>query len=488
MTTSLSAANEVLSRPALPQRLGPAGPATARRWQFAVGMRLMLTDLGIVLLLSAGAQLALLQDVQAGWYSAGLALLWAAALAVSRSRDWRHLGTGFTEYRRLLVATVLSFCLLAALSSALDSPMPREHLLVTLPTGLVALGAGRIIWRRRLNTLRTRGRFSHRAVVIGDDAKVRHVLASVDRAAEAAGVTVVETLTSGFVAPSQGSDSLANAAVERIVDVVTRRGADLVILTETDALPPSAVRELGWALDALDVSVVVAPSVNEVDGSRLHPRTVAGMTWLHVDRPKLSGGFLLVKRAFDIVVASTALLLLAPVLGGIAVAVRLDSPGPVFFRQQRVGIHHSRFEMLKFRSMVVDAEQRRGELEEHSQGNGVLFKMKRDPRVTRVGSLLRRFSLDELPQFINVLRGEMSVVGPRPPLPQEVETYDDAANRRLLVAPGITGLWQVEGRSDLSWEESIRLDLYYVENWSVTGDIGIMMRTFRAVFGGAGAY
>jgi lipopolysaccharide/colanic/teichoic acid biosynthesis glycosyltransferase len=180
--------------------------------------------------------------------------------------------------------------------------------------------------------------------------------------------------------------------------------------------------------------------------------------------------------------------LAAPLVAALAFAVRLTSPGPVFFRQERVGVDGRRFTMLKFRSMVVDAEERRRALSELDQGNGPLFKIYADPRVTPVGALLRRFSLDELPQLINVLRGDMSLVGPRPPLPDEVAAYDDVAVRRLRVRPGMTGLWQVSGRSDLSWEESLRLDLRYVDNWSMALDLSILWRTCRAVLRGAGAY
>lgn len=286
-----------------------------------------------------------------------------------------------------------------------------------------------------------------------------------------------------------GGDAAARERlVAQIVDVVTSSAADLVLLTETDLLSAQAVRELGWALDALDVNLVVVPSLTETAGSRISSHMIAGVPLLHVAYPRLTGRARILKRSFDVLVSALALLMLAPGLAIIAVCVRLDSPGPVLFRQERVGINHSRFSMLKFRSMVVDAERYLSLLKDRSEGNEVLFKMRRDPRVTRVGAVLRRLSLDELPQFYNVLRGEMSVVGPRPPLPQEVEAYDDTAHRRLLVKPGITGLWQVTGRSDLSWEESIRLDLYYVENWTLLGDIQIVLRTARAVFGGTGAY
>jgi exopolysaccharide biosynthesis polyprenyl glycosylphosphotransferase len=196
------------------------------------------------------------------------------------------------------------------------------------------------------------------------------------------------------------------------------------------------------------------------------------------------------KRAFDLAAALILIILFSPLLAAAAVAVRLSTPGPVLFRQERVGLNGEHFFMLKFRSMVVDAEQRLTDLRDvdRAVGNSVMFKMKNDPRITPIGSFLRRFSLDELPQLFNVLGGSMSLVGPRPPLEREVAVYEHHVHRRFLVKPGITGLWQVSGRSNLSWEDTVRLDLYYVENWSITGDLLILWRTSRAVLARDGAY
>lgn len=463
-----------------------AGPATARRWQTGYARRLLLTDIVIVAAsLAAVHQLAVpeLPVLSTGL----LAALWVAALGATRSRDWRHIGAGVMEYRRVLVATAATFGLFFAVLVALEMDTPREHLIFSLPAGAAALLLGRWLWRRVLHARWRRGSWTHRAVVVGHPEKVRHVVSAVQGSKTATGTMVTAThAVQGDRASDDAEDR--ERAIAQIVDVVTRGAADLVLLTETDLLSAQGVRELGWALDGLDVNLVVVPSLTETAGSRISSNMVAGVPLLHVSYPRLTGMARLTKRAFDIAFSSFALLMLAPVLIAIAVWVRLDSPGPVLFRQERVGMNHERFSMLKFRSMVVNAEEYLSVLRERSEGNGVLFKMRRDPRVTRVGSVLRRLSLDELPQFYNVLRGEMSVVGPRPPLPHEVEAYDDQTHRRLMVKPGITGLWQVTGRSDLSWEESVRLDLYYVENWTLLGDIQIVLRTARAVFSGAGAY
>jgi exopolysaccharide biosynthesis polyprenyl glycosylphosphotransferase len=248
------------------------------------------------------------------------------------------------------------------------------------------------------------------------------------------------------------------------------------------------MRELGWELEAKSTNLIVAPALTDVAGPRIHARPVAGLPLIQVDYPEFEGRKYAAKRAFDLVVSFLALVVLSPVFLVIAILVRSDSPGPAFYLQERVGLNGKRFRMLKFRSMVVDAETQLPGLLDRTDGNGMLFKLRSDPRVTRVGSALRKHSLDELPQLVNVLLGDMSLVGPRPPLASEVERYDAWAHRRLLVRPGITGLWQTQGRSDLSWEDSVRLDLYYVENWSLTGDIIILYRTVRSVAVAEGAY
>ena len=248
------------------------------------------------------------------------------------------------------------------------------------------------------------------------------------------------------------------------------------------------IRDLGWALENSRVELILVSRLTDVAGPRIHLRPVEGLPMVHVDLPQYSGFNHTVKRGIDIVIAGTALLILAPLLAAIGVAVRLESEGPSLFRQERVGVQGAKFSMLKFRSMVVDAEQRLAELRSGNEGSGPLFKLKDDPRVTRVGALLRKYSLDELPQLWNVLVGDMSLVGPPAPAATRGRPVRGTGNRRLLTKPGITGLWQVSGRSDLSWEDSVKIDLYYVENWSVTSDFLILLRTVRAVFRKNGAY
>jgi exopolysaccharide biosynthesis polyprenyl glycosylphosphotransferase len=268
--------------------------------------------------------------------------------------------------------------------------------------------------------------------------------------------------------------------------VVGQIAADTVAVLACPEMDGVALRRLAWRLEKTGTDLVVAPALMEVAGPRISIRPAAGLPLLHVEHPEISGLRRLVKNLFDRIGAGLLLLMLLPLLVGMMAAIRTSSPGPAFFRQTRVGRDGSEFTIYKFRTMGADAEHRKIDLS--SDERGVLFKIRNDPRVTPLGAWLRRHSLDELPQLINVVFGHMSLVGPRPPLPEEVARYGDDVRRRLLVKPGMTGLWQVSGRSDLSWEESVRLDLRYVESWSLTLDLQILWKTWSAVARGAGAY
>jgi exopolysaccharide biosynthesis polyprenyl glycosylphosphotransferase len=270
---------------------------------------------------------------------------------------------------------------------------------------------------------------------------------------------------------------------------ITVLGADTVAITGTEHLGPMGLRRLTWELDAFDVELVVSPCTVDVAGSRLTLRPMAAHPLLNVQKPQYRGAKRFQKRAFDVCFALFALLVTSPVLLITALVVKLTSKGSVFYTAERISADGQPFMMRKFRSMYDGADAQLAALLALNEVDGsVLFKMKEDPRITPFGRFIRRFSIDEMPQFLNVLRGEMSVVGPRPPLRREVATYDGEVRRRLLVKPGITGLWQVSGRSDLSWDESVRLDLTYVENWSMIGDLVIILRTVGAVLSRTGAY
>jgi len=289
--------------------------------------------------------------------------------------------------------------------------------------------------------------------------------------------------TCGEVAGVPVLGSMAEAA-----RVAREVGADTVAVAGSDSLTADAVRRLGWDLEGSGIDLALAIALTDVAGPRVLMQPVSGLPLVYVDEPQFTGPKYVLKSVVDWVSALAITLLLSPVLLVIAALVKLTSRGPVLYRQERVGLNGRPFTLLKFRSMGEGADSRLADLAHLNQGNGPLFKVKGDPRVTRVGGVLRPHSLDELPQLLNVLRGDMSLVGPRPPLPTEANSYEAHVRRRLYVKPGLTGLWQVSGRSNLNWEESVRLDLYYVENWSLTGDFMILARTARVVFTGDGAY
>lgn len=332
-----------------------------------------------------------------------------------------------------------------------------------------------------------------RLLLLGGPGAVSHLASSL-REAKHAGYLPVAAYMPGLegdskIEPDSGLQIVGSKPnTHSIVAAIEACGADAVAVSAGVQLHPQTLRHLGWELASRNIGLIMAPALTDIAGPRIHTQQVAGLPLIHVTTPTLEGGQRVAKRLFDVVVAGLLLLVASPAMVLVAVLIKLDSRGPVLFRQERVGMEGNHFYMLKFRSMVVDAEARLAELARKNEGSGPLFKMKNDPRITRIGGFLRRFSVDELPQLLNVLRGSMSLVGPRPPLPREVEAYESDVRRRLLVKPGLTGLWQVSGRSNLSWQDSVRLDLYYVENWSLAGDLVIILRTVRAVFRSTGAY
>ncbi|MDK1360183.1 sugar transferase [Arthrobacter sp. zg-Y1219] len=423
-----------------------------------------------------------------------LAASWWLSLGLMGSRDTTVLGHGADEYKRILSASFWVFGLVAVVSYALQLEIARGYVVIALPAGLLSLLAARTIVRSLLKSERRSGTSSSSVLLIGGVEGVAHLaraLANEPMAGYRPVATYLPNATPDAVSATQIA-GLPNLGIDPGHDAIKRAVAscqpDAVAFSSGVPLRPQTIRELGWTLAELNIKMIMAPALTDVAGPRIHTQPVAGLPLIHVSTPNLGNGQRLLKRSFDLAGAVLLLLVLSPVLLVIAGIVRFDSPGPVFFKQQRVGAGGHHFKMYKFRSMVVDAEVRLDALKSHSEGNGVMFKLKADPRITRVGSFLRRYSLDEFPQLFNVVNGTMSLVGPRPPLPSEVELYQRHVHRRLMVRPGLTGLWQVSGRSLLSWDDTVRLDLYYVENWSVAGDIAILLKTFRAVLARQGAY
>ena len=418
------------------------------------------------------------------------AVIWLVALSAFRSRDQLVVGVGAAEYKRVLNATATAFGLGAILLLVLPATAgARWYLLVAAPTGAIALLVGRWKWRRWLFLQRRQGHYLSRAIVVGARHDVEYVARQIARDAGAGFVVVGAAIDDERSELTVAGTSIPVVAGTRgAAAAAAAEHADAVIVTGQYGDGGEAIRQLSWDLEGTATELVLSSRLTDVAGPRVHFRPVEGLPLLHVEIPTFSGWRHAVKRTFDIAFSGTALLLLAPLMLAIALLVRLDSPGPVLFRQTRCGRDGQTFEMLKFRSMVETAERDLEGLLDQNEGSGVLFKLRNDPRVTRIGRKLRSHSLDELPQFWNVLMGDMSVVGPRPPLVSEAECYEKKVKRRLMIKPGLTGLWQISGRSDLSWEESVRLDLYYVENWSLTGDLMIIWRTAKVVARGEGAY
>lgn len=401
---------------------------------------------------------------------------WIVALGLSDSRRKSILGAGLEEYRRILSASLYTFGLLAILSYLAHASVSRLFFVMTLPLGIALLVAGRAAVRSRLKSARRRGGALARTMVIGAQQDVVHVSADLEKHKNAGFTPVAACVTD---APETFDGDLELVQYAEIADRVERGDIDTIVVA--GGVPTDEVRRLAWQCENSNTQLLLTPRLTDVAAPRLSFRQAAGVGLIHVDLPSYSGMKFWAKRIFDIAFSAATLVAIWPVLAVVAIAVKIDSPGPVIFRQQRIGVDGKPFTIHKFRTMCIDAEERIQALIDEAGGKALRFKMENDPRITRVGRVLRKYSLDELPQFWTALRGGMSVVGPRPQVAREVAEYTADAHRRLLIKPGITGLWQVKGRSLLTEEESIRLDLRYVENWTLTGDIAIIAQTVGVV-------
>jgi exopolysaccharide biosynthesis polyprenyl glycosylphosphotransferase len=421
-----------------------------------------------------------------------LPFLWLLTLLLCRAYEPRLIGVGSEEFRRVLQSGLVLTAAVAVIAYATKTDVARGYVVVALPLATMLNILGRYKLRKRLHSLRWEGKCMRRVVAVGHRAALGDLIRLL-RQKRYHGMDIVAVCLPAAL--SSGEDAVKEVEGVPVLGefsdtalVVESIGADSVAVLACPEMNGVALRRLAWQLEKDDVELVVAPALMDVAGPRISIRPVAGLPLLHVEHPELSGGRQLVKSLFDRVAALGALLLLAPLFFAISIAIKVNSSGPVLFRQLRIGRDGREFTVLKFRTMVPDAERRKIDLVQRNEHDGLLFKIRQDPRVTSIGARLRRYSLDELPQLINVLRGDMSLVGPRPPLPEEVARYGDDVRRRLVVRPGMTGLWQVSGRSDLTWEESVRLDLRYVENWSLMLDLQILWKTWSAVARGSGAY
>jgi len=478
----------------------PADPRAgdSRDWRRSYARRLWISDLLVLVWVVFGTQivwfdtgaaaLAIARGAVGGeisyWaFSAALVLAWTLSLAIADTRDHRVIGAGPTEYARIVRASVTLFGIIAIVAFLTQTEVARGFLLLSLPFGTVVLLLERWMWRQWLDSERSRGAYSARALLVGSRASVTTIATELARSTSAGYRVVGACVPSGMVAERiAGTDVPIMGTVDDVEGALRACGADTVIVTSTDELPADKVKQISWLLKPGREHLVIAPSIADIAGPRIHIRPVAGLPLIHVETPHFQRGQSIVKRAVDIVLAGVLVVLASPILVVTALTVRLTSPGPVLYRQERIGRMGQPFHMLKFRSMRIGADaELQALLEEQGTAQKPLFKVKNDPRITPVGRFLRKYSLDELPQLFNVLGGSMSIVGPRPQIAAEVALYSDAAKRRLLARPGITGLWQVSGRSTMDWEDAVRLDLFYVENWSLVGDFTILVKTIRAV-------
>ncbi len=489
---------------------GGTGQRTAAEWHGAYAARLVVSDLLVLCIVVFGVQFArfgsrsldeIVSDTRGqnplSYWLVSIILIaaWMLMLKLFDTRSFTDLSSGSIEYRLIADGAVRLFGIVAIVAFVFTLDIARSYILVAFPLGLTALLLSRFYARRWLVSQNRKGRFAWRVLLVGSVESVLFIANELSRQARSGYVVVGACVPGGSVLPADSGIPVVGT-LDEVREALVSISADTVVVAGNGDLSQEGLRELTWSLEPGRQHLIVSPGLVNVGGLRIRTRPVAGLPLMHIQIPRYSGWEHYAKRVFDLIVASLLIVVLSPLMIAIALVLRLSGSGPVLFRQQRVGMNGMPFQMLKFRSMVPDAEARLASLgasgggrpAERDAGNAVLFKMKNDPRVTPFGAWLRRFSFDELPQFFNVLRGNMSLVGPRPPLRIEVDSYENHVHRRFLVKPGVTGLWQVSGRSNLSWEDSVRLDLYYVENWSVMGDLVILARTAKAVITGVGAY
>jgi exopolysaccharide biosynthesis polyprenyl glycosylphosphotransferase len=463
----------------------------SRRVQHLLLVATDFVGLGLSTLLAFQARDALVTDTIASPGSVMLALGaivvgWLALIQMFGGYHLRHQRAGATEFKRVFLASFATAGLVGISSYLLKADFPRGLYILLFTAGTACLVVTRLARRQLMHAVHRRGALLTPIIVAGERGHV-DAIAKVLRRETWLGYRVVGALTSDRTSHTPAGLPVLGS-IDETVSVMGERDIATVIFAEGAFASPADFRRMAWELEERDVQMIVVPALTDISARRLDVRPVAGLPLVDVDRPQAIEAARWIKRTWDAVGSAVLLLLAAPVMGLVALAIKLEDGGPVLFRQTRVGLKGENFECLKFRSMSVDAEERLEALIAENEGAGPLFKLTHDPRITKVGRFIRRFSLDELPQFWNSLRGDMSLVGPRPALPTEVAQYDSDTRRRLDVRPGLTGLWQVSGRSNLPWDETVRLDLYYVDNWSIVQDLIILAKTAKAVVGSSGAY
>ena len=450
----------------------------------------MLADFGAAIVAAVTAVGARFGSGVTGRYLVVAALLpplWMIAVRIVGGYEMRFLGSGSDEFRRVLNAGVTLTSALILISYSANTELSRAYLAISMSVLVTLDLLARFGLRKRLHKVRRRGQCLSTVVAVGHEPAVERLISELRREPHH-GLEVVAACVPGKSSASEVAGVPVVGDLDATANVVRNLGAGTVAVLSCPEMDGIKLRTLAWQLEKTGTDLYVAPALIDVAGPRTTIRPTAGLTLLHVDHPQLSGPRQVLKDLFDRSVAALVLLVFSPLMIAIALAIRLSGHGPVLFTQIRVGKDGRPFKIYKFRTMVVDAEARLLELREKNDFDGVLFKIRQDPRITPVGARLRKWSLDELPQLFNVLLGEMSLVGPRPALPDEAAKYAEHVRRRLVVKPGLTGMWQVNGRSNLSWDETVRLDLRYVENWSFALDLQILWKTVAVIFNGSGAY
>ncbi len=492
----------------IPGEIAAEGPVVPHRnpgWLVSYRHRIIITDAVIVTAVVFTSQalrvtyrskvfLEGFGSVNYWIISTVLSAAWLIALGVNGAWDRKVLGAGASEYGRIMRASFYLFGFVAIISYLATADVARSYLAIALPTGVIGLFGGRWVWRQLLEEYRRAGSHLSSVLVVGGSGS-GPALARRLRNAPGAGFRVAGLCLPGgpgaFAARGGATDDgfLVVGDLDDVPGAIERSAVDMVAVASSDSFPPEDVRRMAWKLEGSGVAVALVPSLTDVAGPRIHIRPVAGLPLMYVEEPRFRGPKLVAKTMVDLIGATIGLILLSPVFLVVAVVIKAGDRGPVFFRQERVGLGGRRFRVWKFRSMSQGSDSRIDEAKQAAaQQNAVFYKSASDSRVTPIGRLIRRTSIDELPQLFNVLAGQMSIVGPRPLVPGEGAEVGHFLERRMLVKPGITGLWQVSGRSDVTPEERIRFDFYYVENWSVTGDLVIMARTVRTVLSRRGAY
>lgn len=430
-------------------------------------------------------------DLQYWQLSLIVPFVWLAFLTFDGLYDIDRLSWDFAELTRVGRALALGVVGVILLTFAVRLPgLSRAWLLLTYVLSSALVFIGRLAVQRMLTWVRGRGQMLYRTVVVGTNSEALRIVDVLGRT-HAHGLVPVGCVSSN--GGDERSDDMCAAGVpclgraDDVAPIVREHDADTVVVASS-AFDHDEIARMISELRKIPVRIHISSGLFEVLTTRVFVREVAGVPLITIKRVGFTRLNRIVKRAFDVAVSSAIMIVGSPLWLALALAVKTTSKGPVFYLQKRIGKGGRPFGMYKFRSMVANADAIRDRLAEDNEADGPIFKMRNDPRITPVGRFMRRYSLDEFPQLINVFKGEMSLVGPRPPLPAETEQYGDQHWRRLEVPPGMTGLWQVSGRSDLSFDEMVRLDLFYIENWSLTFDLALLVRTIPAVMFARGAY